>query len=128
MGGTNAIQGTVDDAIYNLWGLKEPDYVMRIMAIGGRLLADDTCKKTVRRWKVNGEDVVKKFNYKLPFDWYFCYRHAVDDHNNLRHALPSIEDTRMTHLWECWVFAFSLAISDVSAFLILRYFVNCELC
>ena len=37
--------------------------------------------------------MVKKFNYKLPFDWYFCYRYAVDDHNNLRHTLPSIEDT-----------------------------------
>ena len=46
-----AIQGTVDDIIYSLCRMKEPNYVMRIMATGGRLLADETCKETVRRWK-----------------------------------------------------------------------------
>ena len=66
-----AIQETVDDVIYNLRGMNEPTYVMRIMDTGVRLLADDTCKDTVRIWKENGEDVVKKFKYKLPFDWHF---------------------------------------------------------
>ena len=61
MGETYAIHGTVDDVINNLWGMKEPTYVMRIMATGGCLLVDDTCKETLRRWKENGEDVVKKF-------------------------------------------------------------------
>ena len=42
MGETNAIQGKVDDFIYNLWGMKEPNYVMRMMATGGRILVDDT--------------------------------------------------------------------------------------
>ena len=51
VGETDAIQGTVDDVIYNLWGMKEPDYVTRIMDTGGRLLEDDTCKETLRRWK-----------------------------------------------------------------------------
>ena len=48
--------------------MKEPNYVMRMIATGGRLLADDTCKETVIKWKENGEDVVKKFKYKLTFD------------------------------------------------------------
>ena len=61
---------------------------MRMMATGGRLLEDDTCKDTVRIWKENGEDVVKKFKYKLQFDCKFRYRHTVDVHKNLRHALP----------------------------------------
>ena len=30
-----SIQGKVDDIIYNLWGTKEPNYVVRIMATGG---------------------------------------------------------------------------------------------
>ena len=51
--------------------MKEPTYVMRMMYTGGRLLADDTCKDTVRRWKENGEDMAKKLNYKLPFHWHF---------------------------------------------------------
>ena len=87
------IQETVDDIIYNLRGMNEPTYVMRIMDTGVRLLADETCKDTVRIWKENGEDVVKKFKRKLPFDWHFSYRHVVENHNNLKHALPSVEDT-----------------------------------
>ena len=58
---------------------------MRMMSTGDRLLEEETCNYTVRRWKENGEDVVKKFKYKLPFDWNFCYRHVVYDHKNLRH-------------------------------------------
>ena len=46
-----AIQVAVDDGIYHLWGMKDPTYVMRIVATGGRLFADDACKETVRRWK-----------------------------------------------------------------------------
>ena len=42
VGETDAIQGTVDNVIYNLWGMKEPNYVMRMMATGGQLLVDDT--------------------------------------------------------------------------------------
>ena len=61
MGETYAIQGTVNGVIYNLWGMKEPNYVMRMMATGGVLLADETYKETVRRLNQNGEDVVKKF-------------------------------------------------------------------
>ena len=44
MGETDAIQGKVDYVIYNLWGMKEPNYLMRMMDTGVRLLADETCK------------------------------------------------------------------------------------
>ena len=95
MGETDAIQGTVDVVIYNLWGINEPNNVTSMMAAGGRLLADSACKETARIWKENGEDVVKRFKYKLPFYWYFCYRHTVDGHNNPRHEIPSIEPSRL---------------------------------
>ena len=39
---TDAIQGTVDDFISNLWVMKEYNYVIIMMATCGRLLADDT--------------------------------------------------------------------------------------
>ena len=71
MGEIDAIQETVDYIIYNLWGMKEPNYVMRVMETGGRPLLDETCKETVRRWKENGEDLVNNFNYKLPFNSLF---------------------------------------------------------
>ena len=66
MGDTDAIQGTFDYVIYNLWGMKEPNYVMRMVATVGHLLEDG---ETVRIWKENGEYAVENFNYKLPFDW-----------------------------------------------------------
>ena len=43
MGETYAIQGTVSGVIYNLWGMKEHNCVMRMMDIGGRILVDETC-------------------------------------------------------------------------------------
>ena len=76
VGETDSIQGIVDYVICNLWGMKDPNYVMRRMDTCGCILADDTCKETVQRWKENGKEVVKKFKYKMPFDWRFCYRHA----------------------------------------------------
>ena len=96
VGDTDAIQGMLDGQSYNLWGMKEPDYVMRMMATGGALLADESCRSTTRKWVEDGVETFAEFVYKRPFDWHFRFRHAVDDHNNLRHALPSIEDTWLT--------------------------------
>ena len=93
------IQGSVDDIIYNLMDIKEPKYVIRMMATGGRFLADAACKEIVIIRKENGEDVVKNSNYKLPFDWNFLYSHAVEDHNNLRHSMLSIIGTWMNDWW-----------------------------
>ena len=44
VGEIDAIQVTVDYIIYNLWVMKESNYVMRMMATGGSLSADGTCK------------------------------------------------------------------------------------
>ena len=71
--------------------------MMIMIATGGRLFADDTYKDTVGIWKENIEDVVKKFKYKLPFNWHSCCRHLFYDHNNFRHLLPSTEDTWMNY-------------------------------
>jgi hypothetical protein len=122
VGDNHAISGTMDGVPYNLWGMKEPDYVMRMMATGEPMSALESCKETVRKWMENGVEVVRRFRYACPFDWHFRYRHAVDDHNNLRHGLPSIEDSWTTHRWEVRVFTFILAITEVNAFLALRYF------
>ena len=122
VGDTDAITGTLDGVPYNIWGMKEPDYVMRMMATGGALLADDTCKEVTRTWKEGGIEKSKKFSYTKPIDWHFKYRHAVDDHNNLRHALPSIEDSWRTVRWENRVFSFLLAVCEINAYLFLRYF------
>ena len=50
----HAITGSMDGVPYNLWGMKEPDYVMRMMATGGQMSVIETCKETVRKWMDNG--------------------------------------------------------------------------
>jgi hypothetical protein len=122
VGDTDAVSGTLDGVPYNIWGMKEPDYVMKMMATGGALLADDTCKEAARTWKEGGVEKSKKFNYTKPIDWHFKYRHAVDDHNNLRHGLPAIEDSWRTVRWENRVFSFLLAVCEINSYLFLRYF------
>jgi hypothetical protein len=117
-GDIGAIEGKLNGSTYWLWGIKEPNYVMKIMATGGVLATDDTCKTAVRG---NGNDRVL-FKYTKPFDWHFWYRHAVDDHNNLCHALPSLDDTWATTRWEIRVFTFLLAIYGINAYLALRFF------
>ena len=46
----------------------------------------------------------------------------MDDHNNLRHALPSIKDSWLTMRWVTCVFLFIVAITKVNAFLCFMYF------
>ena len=63
------------------------------------------------------------FQYTCPYDWHFRYRHAVDDHNNLRHALPSLEDAWMTIRWPVRIFTFLLDLTKTNVYLALGYFV-----
>ncbi len=121
VGDNHAISGTKDGVVYNLWGVKEPDYVMRMMSLGGPLAAYDTCKEAVRKWMEGGIEVVHWFKYACPIDWNFCYRHTVDNRKNLCHGFL-IEDSWTTLQWEVQVFLFVLAISKMNAFLALRYF------
>ena len=71
------------------------------------------------------EETKEQVHFRLNdvFANHFKYRHAVDDHNHLRHQIPSIEDTWATHFWPNRQFAFLLAISEVNAYKAFKYFV-----
>lgn len=122
VGASMAISGVLDGVKYFLWGLKEPSYVMKMMATGGPLIANETCKDQRRRFNEGGVEVSRTFQFPLPYDWHYRFRHAVDDHNNVRHSLPSVEGTIITTRWEMRVFSFLLAVSEVNAFLTYRFF------
>ncbi len=94
---------------------------MKIMGTGGALVSDG-CKVVCCKWKDGNESHTQQFTYTKPFQWHFQYRHIVDDHNNLRHSLPSIEDTWRTDRWPSRVFAFLLALSEVNSYLVMRHF------
>ena len=95
---------------------------MKCMATGGGLYTEG-CRTAKRVWNGDGGRIEKSFSYTMPFEWHFKYRHIVDDHNNLRHGLPSLEDTWRTSRWALRVFCFLLAVTEVNTFLVIRYFV-----
>jgi hypothetical protein len=104
--------------------MKDSGYTMKIMSTYGSLLVKDGQRDSIRTYtNAAGQNVTKKFKYTEPFANHFLYRHCVDDHNNLRHAGVSIEETWRTHRWVNRVFAFLLAISEVNTFLAFRSFV-----
>ena len=52
-GQVGALNGLLNNTRYFVWGMKEPNYVMKIMATGGTLESDDSCKVAYRG---NGPD------------------------------------------------------------------------
>lgn len=102
---------------------------MKLMSTYGGLVETRGQEKTWRWYKANragGNSILRFFRYKEPFANHYKYRHCVDDHNNLRHSIPSIEGSIKTHRWELRVFCFILAISEVNTFLALKNFVWCN--
>ena len=123
VGAANAIRGTLSGVKYNVFILNEHDYVSMIMSTYGTL-REVAASVTSRREKLGDGSVVKRiFNYTETFSNHYKFRHLIDDHNNLRHALPAIEVTWKTFRWENRVFAFILAVSEINTFLFLRFFV-----
>ena len=94
--------------------MRDVDYTMRLMTTYGQLMPTAEAEDK-RRTLQDGS--VATFKYTEPFNNHYLYRHAVDDHNNLRHAGISIEETWLTHRWENRVFAFILLITEVNIFL-----------
>jgi hypothetical protein len=122
VGDSMAISGVLNGIRYFLWRLKEPNYVMKMMATRGPLISNDSCKMQKRKWTKGGVGMMRTFQFPLPYNWHYKYHHAIDDHNNLRHSLPSIEHTIMMKRWEMHVFSFVLAVLEVNAFLAYRFF------
>ena len=123
VGSTDSLKGKIDGVHYDIFCMKEPEYVMKIMSTYGGLLVNDNQKESVRRYKVDGEEEECRFQYTMPFSNHFDYRHIVDDHNAVRHQVPSLEQTWRTHRWPVRVFSFLLALTEVNCYLVFRFFV-----
>jgi hypothetical protein len=122
VGDSVAISGVLNGIRYFLWGLKKPSYVMKMMAMGGPLISNDSCKIQKWKWTKGGVKMMQTFQFRLPYDWHYKYCHAVNNHNNMRHSLQSIEHTITATCWEMHVFFFVLAVLEVNAFLAYRFF------
>ena len=124
LGECDCIKGEMDGVAYNLFCMRDVDYVSKMMTTYGGLVTNPDCVPTTRTvLAANGSTERKPFQYMEPFDNHYCYRHSVDDHNNLRHTEPSIEGTLIMPRWSLWAFSFILATCEVNAFLAYKYFV-----
>ena len=120
IGDGDAIQGTLNGSKYNIFCFKDSTFIMKLMSTYGTLRVPDDQADTHRRLS-DGTKI--SFKYTECFANHYKFRHAVDDHNHLRHKLPSIEDSWITHRWPVRVFSFILSISEINAFLAFRYFI-----
>ncbi len=104
--------------------MKEPDYIMQIMATGGALCTMGG-KEVNHVFSVNGETQTMRFIHVKPFEYYFCFSHAVDNHNNLRHAVSSIKGKgNMVHqLLALLCFSFCLAVIEINTYLTPKHFI-----
>ncbi len=59
----------------------------------GSVIANETCKDQRQRYTEDGVEVSRTFQFLLPYDWHYRFRHSVDDHYNVRHSLPLVEGT-----------------------------------
>lgn len=104
----------------SLWGLKEPSYIMKMMATGEPLAVNDNCKLQKRYWTEGGVNWFKET--RLPLRYHWLYKYRQHDHNILRHLLPLIEGTITTTCLEVHVFSFIITVSLVNAFLVYHFF------
>lgn len=106
VGECDSLKGKLQDVPYDIFCMKEPDYVMKILSTYGGLMGNEWQKESICKYKVGNEEITTTFKYKIPFSNHFDYRHVVDDHNNIRHQVPSLEQTWTTHRWAIRVFSF----------------------
>lgn len=126
LGYSDSVKGHQDQVPYNLFMMKDKDFVMKLMSTYGGLTVKPNQKKTYRWFKgqtPRSDSTVKTFKYPDLFANHYLFRHCVDDHNNLTHSVPSIEGTMIAHRWDFRVFCFLLAISEVNTYLVMKHFV-----
>jgi hypothetical protein len=91
IGHVDTLKGVIDGVPYDLFCMKDIDYTMKLMSTYGSPLVNPDTPEKYR--VVNG--VVTPIKYTEPFANHYLYRHAVDDHNNLRHSGISLEETSL---------------------------------
>ena len=63
VGECNSLRGTLDGVLYNLFTLKEPDYLMKLMSAYRGLMVPSNQKESKGVWKESGETKTANFHY-----------------------------------------------------------------
>jgi hypothetical protein len=105
----------LDNVLFHVFAMKEPDYVMKLMSTYGMNKRVGEWKR--RAFKIGGERHKVSFHYPEVVYNHFRYRHVIDDHNSKCHYPISLEGTWATKWWPHCVFAFLLAVMEVNVML-----------
>ena len=92
VGATAAVKGEFNGEPYNIWCMKEPDYVCKMFGTAGELHDDDEWEHT-RVWTKNAGKERTTCQCVEPFSIRSKYHPSLDDHHNLHNQVLSIEET-----------------------------------
>ena len=73
VGECDSLRGTLDGVNYDLFTIKEPDYLMKIMSTNGGLVVPSNQKESKHVWKDGGETKTTPFQCTKPFANHFNY-------------------------------------------------------
>ena len=123
---TYSLPSNMDNISLHIFGMDEPDYVMKLMSVYGT--NERIANHTTRQECVNLEEkqVSQSFCYPKVISNHFKFQHSVDDHNAKRHAKICLEHVLATKCWPQMPFLFLLAITELNVNLAEAYFVHHE--
>ena len=75
-----------DNKFSNIFCMKEPDYVMKIMVSLTKLDELESARTGSDAIDSSRKNDTKQFTYQHPFCIHFRYRHQLYDHSNRRYA------------------------------------------
>lgn len=116
VGSVDSIGGKLDNINFDVFCMKEEDYVMMLMSTYGT-------NHRVGEFKTRGENI-EPFQYPEVVYNHYKYRHLIDDHNAKRHQPISLEVTWATQTWENRVFAYLFATTEVNCNLAASFFIG----
>ena len=128
LGAVDALPGIMDNVPFNIFVMRDIDYNSMLMSTYGGLTINLAQSDTMCTVHTGHEKTTTTFKYHQPFgDYYYIYRHVVDDHNNYCHDTGSkcglsLETTWVTQRWANRVFAFVMGICEVNAYLAMKAF------
>ena len=122
MGYVDARRGNLDGIPFYLYGMKEPDYTMIIMATYGTLQRMGPEK--TRTFKLNNEKTTTTFKYPEVVSNHYRYRDMIDNQNGMRMHPIALEETWLTSRWPNRDFSFLLAVTVVNVQNAATYFFN----
>ena len=125
VGDSQILPGEINGVRFDLFCLKEPNFVMKLMSNYESLHARPNQKESDRT-DYKGK-LLKTFKYTEVIANHYNYCGAVDEHNaywhdfGTKHGL-SLKETWKTTRWEVAFLHLFLAVSEVNAYLAMRYF------